>query len=136
MLWRQEERAHREHEAETHLRSQLEEAEEAMQTCVAAAKQASQRAEAERKRLQLAAGLAQDTEKALRQVSARCIFVFENMIRNLSAVVLTAETRAEGRGGGGCACSSRGQGTLNAELLCAASLRLISKKNTFAGTQG
>lgn len=38
-----------------------------MQTCVAAAKQASQRAEAERKRLQLAAGLAEDTEKALRQ---------------------------------------------------------------------
>ena len=81
-----------EQEAETHLRAQLKEAEKAMQTCVAAATQASQRAEAERKRLQLAAGLAQDTEKALRQVSARCILVFETAIRNLSKAVLTAET--------------------------------------------
>eukprot|EP01043_Picozoa_sp_COSAG02_P033588 COSAG02_NODE_2299_length_9190_cov_122.517655_11_plen_76_part_00 len=73
---RQEERVHREQEAETHLRAQLKEAEEAMQTCITAAKQASQRAESERKRLQLAAGLAQDTEKALRQVSVRRILVF------------------------------------------------------------
>jgi hypothetical protein len=69
-----------EQEAETHLRAQLKEAEEAMQTCIAAAKQASQRAEAEMKRLELAAGLAQDTEKALRQVSVRCVSVFYHTV--------------------------------------------------------
>ena len=69
-----------EQEAETHLRAQLKEAEEAMQTCIAAAKQASQRAETEMKRLELAAGLAQDTEKALRQVSVRCVSVFYHTV--------------------------------------------------------
>ena len=54
-----EERGGREQEAAAHLQAQLKEAEGAMQTCIAAAKQASQRADAERRRLQLTAGIAQ-----------------------------------------------------------------------------
>lgn len=65
MSW-QEKRIQKEQEAEAFLRAQLKEAEEAMQTCIQSAQLASQRANAERKRMRLAAELAQDTEKALK----------------------------------------------------------------------